>query len=62
MEKTKPSRGGRREGAGRPRCMTEKQNIVVWFLPETYEKLGRYAKVHGMTRTAVLEKLVKELQ
>lgn len=55
-------RGGRRVGAGRPRSAEPKRTIVFKFDESIYNKLGEYAKAHGMSRTAVLTEFIKSLE
>ena len=54
-------RGGRREGAGRPRSAEPKRTVVFKFDQSVYDKLSEYAKSQGKSRTAVLTEYIRSI-
>ena len=55
-------RGGRRPGAGRPRSAEPKRTIVFKFDESVYNKLSEYARLRGMSRTAVLTEYIRSIK
>lgn len=61
MEKTKPIRGGAREGAGRKRMGDElRKSLTVRISPSALEKLESLAKSQGVSKGVFIENLIKE--
>lgn len=62
MKKTKPIRGGAREGAGRKRMGEElRKCLTVRISPSALEKLENLAKAQGVSKGVYIENLINTL-
>lgn len=62
MEKTKPIRGGAREGAGRKRMSGElRKCLTVRISPSALDKLDNLAKSQGVSKGVYIENLINRL-
>jgi predicted HicB family RNase H-like nuclease len=62
MKKTKPIRGGAREGAGRKRMGVElRKCLTVRISPTALEKLENLAKAQGVSKGVYIEDLINTL-
>jgi predicted HicB family RNase H-like nuclease len=61
MKKTKPIRGGAREGAGRKRMGVElRKCLTVRITPSALDKLENLAKSQGVSKGVFIENLINE--
>lgn len=58
---TKSNRGGRREGAGRPRQFAEFAKFSVSLDAELLDKLDGYCEANETTRSAVIREAIERL-
>ncbi len=56
MSETKPTHGGRRKGAGRPKL--GKVEVTLWLKPETNKSLSHIAKVGRTTKSEVADRIL----
>lgn len=58
------SRGGRREGAGRPAMMEHEKRVQmsISVAPETKEWMHRMAEEQGVRMGVILEELIKHFE
>lgn len=54
----KPTRGGRREGAGRPREIAKPLRLAIDFEAPDVETLRRVAEQRGVTTSALIRDMV----
>ena len=61
METNQPPRGGKREGAGRPRKYRESTRITVVVPVDLIQKIDRWAQRHNVNRSEAVVTALKRL-
>jgi uncharacterized Zn finger protein (UPF0148 family) len=57
---TVSARGGRRNGAGRPRADVEHERVTAVVPPALLQRLDAYATEHSLTRSGAVARLLDE--